>query len=445
MNRWAAYQGIACRLEGRSSLYQSGGAVGFRDQLQDSVNLLLLDSSWAREQIIDSCRHQYVEGDVMHWWHRHPEGDKGVRTRCSDDLLWLVWALCEYVEATGDDGLCETQVPYISSPTLESHEQDRYETPEVSPVRATVLEHARAALECCIRRGFGQHGLPRMLSGDWNDALSDVEGESVWLGWFFSHCALRFAQLLEKLGAEGAERYRSGARQVGRAADKAWCGDWYIRGYFADGEALGGGDRLDSIAQSWGAMSAFASKPRAEKALDQALDRLVDRQEKLVKLLDPPYSDRERSPGYIVGYGEGFRENGGQYTHGAVWLAMAALGRGRVEQGYEILQYLLPENHAPGRYAAEPFVLAADVYSAPGRQGEAGWSWYTGSALWYFRVVTQELLGLKLRNGKLHIEPRLPAALPSYSATWRDGQGHLHRIDCDRGHIYVDGDVRSEV
>ena len=146
-----------------------------------------------------------------------------------------------------------------------------------------------------------------------------------------------------------------------------------------------------------------------------------------------------------MGYGEGFRENGGQYTHGAVWLAMAALDRGRVEQGYEILQYLLPENHEPGRYAAEPFVLAADVYSATGRQGEAGWSWYTGSALWYFRVVTQELLGLKLRDGKLHIEPRLPAALPSYSATWRDGQGHLHRIDCDRGHIYVDGDVKSEV
>lgn len=445
MNRWAVYQGIACRLEGRSSLYQSGGALGFRDQLQDSVNLLLLDPGWAREQILDCCRHQYVEGDVMHWWHMHPQGDKGVRTRCSDDLLWLVWALCEYVEATGDYGLCGIELPYISSPVLESHEQDRYETPERSPVAATVLEHARAALECCIRRGFGQHGLPRMLSGDWNDALSDVEGESVWLGWFFSHCALRFAQLLEKLGKEGAERYRSGARQIGRAADRAWCGDWYIRGYFADGEALGGGDRLDSVVQSWGAMNPFASPPRAEKALDQALDRLVDRQDKLVKLMDPPYSHRERSPGYIVGYGEGFRENGGQYTHGALWLAMAALRRGRVEQGYEILQYLLPENHEPGRYAAEPFVLAADVYSAPDRRGEAGWSWYTGSALWYFRVVTQELLGLKLREGKLTIEPRLPASLPSYAATWRDGQGHLHRIDCDRGHIYVDGDVKNEV
>lgn len=445
MNHWAAYQGIACRLLGRSSLYQSGGAIGFRDQLQDSVNLLLLDTHWAREQILDSCRHQYVEGDVMHWWHRHPQGDKGVRTRCSDDLLWLVWALCEYVEATGDTGLCEVPVPYCSSPLLESHEQDRYETPERSPVTAPVLEHARAALECCIRRGFGQHGLPRMLSGDWNDALSDVEGESVWLGWFFSHCALRFAQLLERLGNEGAERYRSGARQIGLAADKAWSGDWYLRGYFADGEALGGGERLDSIAQSWGAMSPFASPLRAEKALDQALERLIDRQAGLVKLLDPPYSHRDRSPGYIVGYGEGFRENGGQYTHGAVWLAMAALRRGRAEQGYEILQYLLPENHDPGRYAAEPFVLAADVYSAPGHQGEAGWSWYTGSALWYFRVVTQELLGLRLRDGKLRIEPRLPAALPSYSATWRDSQGHLHRIDCDRGHIYVDGDVKDEV
>ena len=440
MSRWAVYQCVACRMEGRSSLYQSGGAFGFRDQLQDSVNLMLIDPSYAREQIISCCRHQYLEGDVMHWWHTHPQGDRGVRSRCSDDMLWLVWALCEYTEATGDYALCGLELPYLNSSPLTAEEQDRYETPEPSPISASVLSHARSALECCIRRGFGPHGLPRMLGGDWNDALSAVEGESVWLGWFFSHCAQRFSRLLEKLGAEDAQRYSSGARQIGLAAESAWNGRWYDRAYYPDGEALGGIDRIDSLAQSWAVFCPYASRTRSDKALDAALDRLVDRQNKLVKLFDPPYSCRERSGGYIAGYGEGFRENGGQYTHGAVWLAMAALRRGRVEQGYEILQYLLPENHDLKLYGAEPFVLPADMYTAPGHEGEAGWSWYTGSAGWYFRAVTEELLGLRLREGKLYIEPRLPAALPSYSLTWIDRLNHLHRIDCDRGHIYVDGD-----
>ncbi len=439
MSRWAVYQCVACRLEGRSSLYQSGGALGFRDQLQDSVNLMLIDPSFAREQILLCCRHQYLEGDVMHWWHPHPQGDKGVRTRCSDDLLWLVWALCEYTKATGDYELCDVQVPYLASPPLASHEKDRYETPETAS-SASVLLHARAALECCISRGFGPHGLPRMLGGDWNDALDAVEGESVWLGWFFSHCALAFASLLEKLGLEGAQRYRAGARQIGLAAEGAWNGRWYDRAYYPDGEALGGEERIDSLAQSWAALSPYSSPLHVEKALDAALGRLVDRPNKLVKLFDPPYSSRERRPGYISGYGEGFRENGGQYTHGAIWLALAALRRGRTDQGYQILQYLLPENHDIKRYGAEPFVLPADVYTAPGHEGEAGWSWYTGSAGWYFRVVTEELLGLKLKEGKLYIEPKLPSALPSYSVTWIDRQSQLHRIDCDRGCIYVDGD-----
>lgn len=440
INRWAAYQCIAGRMEGRSSLYQSGGAIGFRDQLQDSVNMLLIDPGYARSQILDCCRHQYVEGDVMHWWHRHPAGDKGVRTRCSDDMLWLAWALCEYTEATGDYALCDMEVSYITSPLLGSQEHDRYETPERSQASASVLDHARAALECCISRGFGPHGLPRMLSGDWNDALSDVEGESVWLAWFFSHCAERFAQLLIKLGKPDSLRYSSGARQIGTAADAAWSGQWYLRGYFADGQDLGAQERIDSISQSWALMNPYASRERSARALNAALDWLIDREHRLVKLLNPPYSDRERSPGYIVGYGQGFRENGGQYTHGALWLAMAAFRGGKADQGFEILQYLLPENHDLRRYAAEPFVLAADVYSARGREGEAGWTWYTGSAGWYFRVFTQELLGLRLREGKLYIEPSLPAALPSYSVTWVDSRSQPHYIDCDRGHLYVDGD-----
>jgi cellobiose phosphorylase len=436
ISTWAAYQSIACRLEARGSLYQSGGAIGFRDQLQDSVNLMLIDPAYAREQILDSCRHQYEQGDVMHWWHRHPEGDKGVRTRCSDDLLWLVWALCEYVEATGDAALCSENAPYVTSPPLDHREGDRYEHPAQGK-SDTVLNHAIAALECCIARGFGQHGLPRMLAGDWNDALNDVEGESVWLGWFFTHCAESFSKLLQTVGMdEAARRYSAGARQIGTAADNAWCGDWYIRGYFADGQPLGGSERIDSLVQSWGAMSTYATPERRERALNAALERLLDRSHKLVKLFDPPYSNQERSPGYIVGYGQGFRENGGQYTHGAVWLAQAAIKCGMVDKGYEILSCLLPENHDLSRYAAEPFVLPADVYSAPNHQGEAGWTWYTGSAAWFFRVVTEDLLGLKLRGGKLYIEPNLPKTLPSYSLSLNG-----RKIHCDRGHVYVDGEI----
>lgn len=436
MNGWAVYQTVACRLEGRSSIYQSGGALGFRDQLQDSINLLLINRGYARERILDCCRHQYAEGDVLHWWHPHPDGDRGVRTRCSDDLLWLVWALCEYVEATGEAELCSIEEPYLSSPPLKDEERDRYERPEKSAKSAAVLEHARAALECCIHRGFGRHGLPYTGSGDWNDALDRVGGESVWLGWFFAHCAARFAELLERLGADGAARYRQYAAEVGSAADAAFNGKWYLRALYAGGEALGGGERIDSVAQSWAVLSGFGSETRCSSAMDSALFRLWDREHRLIKLLDPPYSDRERSPGYITGYGEGFRENGGQYTHGAIWLAIAALRLGRNAEGTAVLETLLPETHDARRYQAEPFVLPADICTAKGHEGLAGWTWYTGSAGWYFRAVTRELMGLHMRDGRLYIESPV---LPEFSVRWTDDAGRTHTIERTPGGITVDG------
>ena len=440
MSFWGVYQCVAGRLLGRSSLYQSGGAIGFRDQLQDSVNLLLISPAYARDQILDCCRHQYIEGDVMHWWHRHPEGDRGVRTRCSDDMLWLCWALCEYCDCTGDSELCGREESYVNSPLLLDSERDRYETPERSLASASCLDHAKAALECCISRGFGPHGLPLIGSGDWNDALDDVRGESVWLGWFFAECADRMAALLTRLGKPDAGRYREYAEKAGAAADESWNGEWYLRGYYADGEALGDGERIDSVCQSWAAMSRFSSLEKADSALSGALSRLVDRERRLVKLFDPPYSASERSPGYITGYGAGFRENGGQYTHGAIWLARAAFERGRADEGWELLSYLLPESRDLTRYEAEPFVLPADVYSAPGHEGEAGWTWYTGSAGWFFRVVTESMLGLRLCGGKLTIRPRLPSALAGYSARWKDGSGVLHSIECSAGSVTVDGE-----
>ena len=429
LSGWAVYQTAACRLLARGSLYQRGGAYGFRDQLQDAVNLLLIDPAFAREQLERCCRHQYVEGDVMHWWHEHPALDRGLRSRCADDLLWLPWALCEYAEATNDTAFCLRELPYLSSPPLREDEHDRYETAEASPAAASVLDHARAALERCLSRGFGAHGLPLMGSGDWNDGLDEVGGESVWLGWFLSGCALRFAGLLEKLGKPGAARYRELAGQVGRAAEASFLPQgWYARGYWPDGTPLGGEERIDSLAQSWAALSPFADPAHAGAALDAALSRLVDEKHGLVKLFAPPYSPDERRPGYLVSYGEGLRENGGQYTHGAVWLAAACFRLGRAEDGLRLLEMLLPEGKEPVRYGAEPFVLAADVSAAPGREGEAGWSWYTGSAGWFFRTAAQELLGLRLRNGEIVFEPQLPASFGRARLTWTDPQGTRHEF-----------------
>ena len=435
MSAWAVYQAYAGRILARSSLYQSGGAIGFRDQLQDCVNLMLIDPALARRQILDCCRHQYREGDVLHWWHRHPEGDRGVRTRCSDDLLWLVWALCEYVEASGDEALCRRETAFLVSPPLAPDERDRYERPAPSAESATVLEHAALAVRRVEARGFGPHGLPLIGSGDWNDGLDRVGGESVWMGWFLSCCALRFSELLERLGDGRAAELRALSERVGRAADAAFNGRWYLRAWDRQGCALGDGARIDSLVQSWAAFCPWATPEKVDAALDAAFARLVDRGHGLVKLLDPPYG-AEDSPGYLSGYGAGFRENGGQYTHAAIWLAMALLRRGRTEQGTALLQMLLPAAHDPLRYEAEPFVLAADVCAAPGQEGRAGWSWYTGSAGWYFRAVTQELLGLRLTGGTLRVQR---GALERFRACVTDPAGTEHEIVRDGDAILVDG------
>ena len=414
MNGWAVYQALACRLLARTSIYQSGGAFGFRDQLQDAVNLLLIEPKYARERILAACAHQYLEGDVMHWWHEG-EPDRGVRTRCSDDLLWLPWAVCEYVEKTGDTAILDEKRPFLASRELEPQEETRYEPAAPSERSGSVLEHAALSLSRVIKRGVGKHGLPLMLAGDWNDGMDAVgiggRGESVWLAWFFAHTARRFAPLLERTGDKpGAAALLSAAARFGRAADRAWDGEWYLRGYFDDGSPLGTahghGCRIDSVAQSWAAMCREAAPGKVNEALDSALARLFDRDKGVVKLFDPPFGDGAERAGYIASYGPGFRENGGQYTHGAIWLAMACLRTGRRADGLELLKAVLPRL-AP-EYGAEPYVLAADVYSNPDRYAQAGWSWYTGSAGWFFRVVTEDLLGLRLEGGRLTRESNAP-------------------------------------
>ncbi|MGI6028227.1 MAG: GH36-type glycosyl hydrolase domain-containing protein [Candidatus Heteroscillospira sp.] len=434
LSPWLPYQTEACRIMGRTSVYQSGGALGFRDQLQDVVSLLLTQPQLCRAHILSACRHQYLEGDVQHWWHPHPDGDRGVRTHCSDDLVWLPWAVCEYAEKTGDLSVLDEEEPFLISPELGADDHDRYETPALSGESLSVREHCARALDMVLRRGTGEHGLLKMLSGDWNDGMDKVGGESVWLTWFFASTARRFSELT------GEERYVSEAEKLTRAADAAWDTDHWLRGYFESGEPLGASEsrycRIDSIAQSFACLCSVP-KEKLDAALDSALSAL--RMGKLTALFTPAFEDEGPDPGYIRSYGPGFRENGGQYTHAAVWLAMACLRCGRREDGLKILLDILPENHDALTYGAEPFVLPADVSTNPDHFGRAGWTWYTGSAGWYWRVAAEDLLGLHPRGGRLYIEPSPTPGLDSWGFTWQDKSGERYTVAVDKGEVTVNG------
>ena len=438
LSGWGAYQAMACRMMARTSVYQSGGAFGFRDQLQDAVNLILWSSGPARTQILRCCARQFSEGDVCHWWHEAA----GVRTRISDDLLWLPWAVVEYVEKTGDVGILAEVVPYLEAEPLAAHERERYLPLRTSCVRGTVLEHCVRAIQCVSRRGTGPHGLLKMGSGDWNDGFDQMQGESVWLSWFFSHTAHRMAALLHRLGMEGGDALRAAARQIGAAAERSWDGAWYRRGYFADGTPLGSSEsdacQIDAIAQSFAALSPEADPEHVQTALKSAAERLFDREQNLVKLFDPPFIKAKPNPGYVRSYGPGFRENGGQYTHGAVWLGLALVMTGSVDEGWQVLRALLPARHRDKVYEAEPFVLAADVYCGDHPE-QAGWSWYTGAAGWYLRAAAEGIFGLHAENGSVTLRPSVPEALLPAKICWRDGDGVTHSIEYTAEGITVDG------
>ena len=475
LNGWALYQVIACRLLGRTSRYQNGGAYGFRDQLQDVCATLLTQGETARGQILRACAHQFLEGDVQHWWHEPHEAQdasrgphlsdlrseevnssdlratrrvppaagpgKGVRTRISDDLLWLPYVLCEYLEARGDWGILTEEAPFLSSPPLGAGEQERYEQPAVSQEMGTVFDHALRAILCSLDRGTGEHGLALMGAGDWNDGMNRVgaggRGESVWLTWFTAFVLERFAPVCERMGeGDRAEELRGLAERYASAANAAWDGEWFLRGYYDDGATLGSARdercRIDSIAQSWAALVPHADRDLARRAVRSALEQLFDRGAGVVKLFTPAFDGNAHDPGYIRGYVPGVRENGGQYTHAAVWLALGCLRLGMAGEGWEILRALLPAHHDPAVYRAEPYVLAADVYSNPAHPGRGGWSWYTGAGGWYYRTAVGELLGLKLRGGRLFVEPALPPDWPGYTALWRTPRCNLH-IQVARG------------
>ena len=446
MNRylggWAAYQTLCCRLMARTSLYQNGGAFGFRDQLQDAVNLLLLDSKPAREQIGRACAHQFSAGDVCHWWHAGFGVEHGVRTRISDDLLWLPWAVCEYAQKTGDTQILSAEYPFLAGEELTERERDRYQPLTPGTETGTVLEHCRRAFMRVLARGVGPHGLLLIGTGDWNDAFDRVgaqgRGESVWLTWFFAVTARKFAALI---GGHAAEQLTLAADRCTRAAEAAWDGAWYRRGYYDDGQPLGseksGECRIDAIAQAFAAFDTHADPAHVHCALTSAVEQLFDREHNVVRLFDPPITRRTPETGYVRSYGAGLRENGGQYTHGALWLAMALLRTGRTDEGVQILRAVLPAAHDPARYEGEPYVLAADV-AAGDNAGAAGWTWYTGAAGWYLRIAAEELLGLHLRGGVLYPEPHLPAGWPECTVRWRDGAGLLHTVRLRPDGVTVD-------
>ncbi|MDR3288625.1 MAG: glycosyl transferase family 36 [Peptococcaceae bacterium] len=430
VNRWLIYQTTVCRLWARSAFYQAGGAFGYRDQLQDVMAFSVLQPQWTREQILLHSSRQFLEGDVQHWWH--PETGKGIRTKFSDDLLWLPYVTLDYLEHTRDVSVLDEITPFLEDSLLEEEEDERYSAPGTSAEMGSVYEHCARAIDRSLR--FGAHGLPLMGSGDWNDGLNRVgragKGESIWLGWFLLTILERFAHLcFQRQDQARAERYRQTAKELRENIEAhGWDGGWYRRAYFDDGTPLGSADnaecQIDALAQSWAVLAGSEKESRLHDAMLALENYLWRKDDGLLLLLTPPFDKAEPDPGYISGYLPGIRENGGQYTHGAIWTVLAFAARGQGDKALALWQMLNPVNHARTemeavRYKAEPYVMAADVYANPQHVGRGGWTWYTGAAGWMYQAAVEGILGFRVQGDQLTLKPCISPDWPEYSLSYQ--------------------------